>query len=198
MGGTNSGRRGGWNCTDEMRTLDVRKISRAGLLIPGDVFSWNWHRGGPTTGSVAFQVQADKVIFNYRRRSPPYSGGEAVNYPVRLDWTPCALGGQRVWWRCPAVGCGRRVAVLYAGPVFACRHCWRLAYRSQREPEHERAGRRADAIRERLGWEPGFLNGGGCKPSGMHWRTFQRLRAEHDTCVSQSIAGFLAHNPVRR
>ena len=198
MGGPNSGRRDGRYCTDDMRSLDVREIRRAGLLTPGDVFSWNWNRGGPTTGSVLFLVQADKVIFNYRRHRPPYSGGEEVNYPVWLDWTKCALGGQRVWWRCPALGCGRRVAVLYAGRVFACRHCWQLAYRSQREADHDRAARRADAIRELLGWEPGFLNGDGCKPSGMHWRTFQKLRAEHDTCVSQSIADFLERNPVRR
>ena len=108
-----------------------------------------------------------------------------------LDWTPCNLGGQRPWFRCPARGCGRRVAILYGGAIFACRHCYRLAYPSQRETADDRAARRADSIRERLGWEPGILNGPGLKPKGMHWRTFKRLKAEHDAFVAESLAGMM-------
>jgi hypothetical protein len=39
----------------------------------------------------------------------------------------------------------------------------------------------------RLGWEPGFLNGNGDKPKWMRWRTFERLAAEHDQFVTQSL-----------
>jgi hypothetical protein len=197
MGGLGSGRRGGRNCTDDMRALDVREVSRAGLLTAGDVFSWNWNRGRETTGSVQFKVEAERVIFNYRWRAPAYNGGAFENYPVWLDWTPCALGGRRVWWVCPAKGCSRRVAVLYAGSVFACRHCWKLAYRSQSEAGLDRAARLADAIRERLGWEPGFLNGHGDRPKGMHWATFAKLRAKHDACASASLADFFERYAVR-
>ena len=109
-----------------------------------------------------------------------------------LDWTPCTLGGQRVWWRCPAVGCGRRVAVLHGGRVFACRLCNRLAYRSQRETDYDRATRRADKLRNRLEWEPGILNGNGGKPKGMNWRTFERLQASHDFHVNATLAGMAA------
>jgi hypothetical protein len=49
-----------------------------------------------------------------------------------------------------------------------------------------------DTIRRRLGWEPGILNGSGLKPKGMHWRTFERLQAEHDAHVAQSLAGIAA------
>jgi hypothetical protein len=49
--------------------------------------------------------------------------------------------------------------------------------------------RRADTIRRRLGWEPGILNGDGGKPKGMHWRTFERLKAEHDDFANASLAG---------
>lgn len=118
-------------------------------------------------------------------------GGEwkDENHPVWLDWTPCNLGGQRPWFRYPARGCGRRVAILYGGGIFACRHCYRLAYPSQRETWDDRAARRADRIRNKLGWEPGILNGKELKPKGMHWRTFERLTAKHDTFVEQSLAG---------
>ena len=99
-----------------------------------------------------------------------------MEYPVPIEWTPCNYGGWRAWFRCPAAGCGRRVALLFLnGGIFACRQCGKLVYASQREHDTDLAIRRADKIRERLGWEPGILNGEGFKPKGMHWRTFERL-----------------------
>lgn len=62
----------------------------------------------------------------------------------------------------------------------------------RRQADDDRAARRADTIRRRLGWEPGILNGSGLKPKGMHWRTFERLQAEHDAHVAQSLAGIAA------
>lgn len=74
----------------------------------------------------------------------------------------------------------RWVDTVAGGAVFACRHCRKLAYEVQRETAGDRAIRRADAIRDRLGWQAGILNPDGWKPKGMHWRTFWRLKAEHD------------------
>lgn len=189
MGGYNSGRHGGRDCTDEMRALDIRKIRRAGLLVPGRAFSWQWSRNGEVFATINATSEPDGVVLDYRAREHQ---GEWVpmKYSVSVTWTECNYGGQRAWWLCPALRCGRRVAVLFGGKVFACRHCHHLAYRSQREQPHDRAGNSADRIRDRLGWEPGFLNGHGPKPKGMHWRTFRRLRAMHDLHVNSSIAGF--------
>jgi hypothetical protein len=69
--------------------------------------------------------------------------------------------GSRAWFICPAVGCGRRVAILYGGSIFACRHCYQFAHASSREDAGDRATRRADKLRARLDWEPGILNGRG-------------------------------------
>ena len=191
MGGFGSGRQGGGRCTDDMRPLDIRKIHRAGLLTPGRWFNWQWTCNDEVTATICLRVEVGRVVLNYRNQSHHHNQGEreSMNYPVQLDWTDCGFGGQRVWWRCPAVGCGRRVAVLHGGRVFACRHCHRLAYRSQREADHDRASRRADKLRDRLGWEPGILNGSGTKPKGMHWRTFERLQARHEAFVGVSLAG---------
>ena len=112
-----------------------------------------------------------------------------MNYAVWLDWTIFGFGGRRVWWLCPAVGCGRRVAVLHGGRVFACRQCNRLAYRSQREAAHDRATRRDCTIRQRLGWAAGILNGNGSKPKGMYWRTYWRLYAQHNQAQGEVLAG---------
>jgi hypothetical protein len=67
-----------------------------------------------------------------------------------------------------------------------------LAYPSQRETYDDRAARRADRIRDKLGWEPGILSGDGLKPKGMHWNTFERLTAQHDSFVQVSLTGFAA------
>ena len=191
MGGFGSGRHGSTRCTDDLRALDVRKIARAGLLITGRSLTWTWTCNGETTGVISIRVGADHARLVYRRQ-PDGAEWESLDYGVRLDWTPCPFGGRRVWWRCPAVGCGRRVAVLYGGRVFACRQCSRLSYRSQREADEDRATRRAGKLRERLGWEPGILNGDGDKPKGMHWRTFVRLQTEHGAHVNTSLAGMAA------
>ena len=191
MGGFNSGNHGGKSTTADMRALDVRKVQRDGLLRPGHSFGWSWTRGGETMASINIKVDSGGVTLDYRQRD---RGGEwqAMNYPVRLAWTACHYGGQRAWWLCPAVGCGRRVAVLYGGSVFACRHCQKLAYPSQRETPDDRATRRADKLRDRLGWEAGILNSNGGKPKGMHWITFARLEAQHDSLVNVSLAGAMA------
>ena len=80
------------------------------------------------------------------------------------------------------------MAILYIGKTPACRRCYGLAYRSERETLDKRATRQADKLRDRLGWEPGILNGNGPKPKGMHWRTFERLQARHDALVLVSFA----------
>lgn len=81
------------------------------------------------------------------------------------------------------------MAILFGGSIFACRHCHKLAYECQRETDDDRAMRRADTIRRRLGWEAGIANPEGGKPKGMHWRTFERLKAEHDAFANASWAG---------
>jgi hypothetical protein len=81
------------------------------------------------------------------------------------------------------------VAILYGGTIFACRHCYHLVYESQREAEDDRARRLAEKIRRRLGWPAGIANPDGGKPKGMHWRTFERLTAEHDAFANASWAG---------
>ena len=85
------------------------------------------------------------------------------------------------------MSCGRRVAILYGGGIFACRHCYRLAYASSREDVSDRAMRRADRLRERLGWRPGILNAEGGKPKWMRWRMFDRLTKQHDQLVARSM-----------
>ena len=133
------------------------------------------------------ETVAGRVTLDYSRRS---NGDEwqAIEYPVSLEWTGCTFGGRRAWFLCPGKGCGRRVAILFGGSIFACRHCQELVYACQRETADYRALRRSDKIRDRLGWPAGIANPEGGKPKGMHWRTFERLAEEHDAFVQVSLA----------
>jgi len=85
------------------------------------------------------------------------------------------------------------VAILYCGDIFpdyggifACRHCYGLAYRCQQENSFLRALRRMDKICERLGGDTTGIIPSlqyGKKPKGMHWRTYERLSDQYDTLV---------------
>jgi hypothetical protein len=175
-----------------MLRLDVRRFQRSGALEWRHPFRWQWKgRDDQVDATIDCLAAADHVLLEYRARVP---GGdwEPMQCRVPLDWTPCNYGGQRVWWRCPTSGCGRRVAVLFGARLFACRHCHRLAYRSQRETVADRAIRRGEHIRARLGWEPGILNPTGPKPKGMHWRTFDRLEREHYECARRAVDAMMA------
>jgi hypothetical protein len=195
MGGGGSGRRWHYsakNTTETYRSIDVRWLKREGMLSLGANRRITWSRGAEITGSINVRAEPDRVILDYRQRD---HGGEwqAENYPVNLTTTPCHIGGERHWFLCPARGCGQRVAVIYGGGIFACRKCHQLAYPSQREDPSDRAVRRADRLRARLGWPGGVLEGADWgKPKGMHWRTYERLCDEHDALNDIMSCNFMA------
>jgi len=191
MGGPGSGRRWHSNTketTESSRPLDIRKLQRAGVLVPGRWFGWEWTIAGWSVANIQVRVKAGRVVLVYRYRRRGDNDWQDVEQPINLEFTSCNLGGTRPWWLCPS--CGRRVAVLYGpGKHYACRHCYNLVYECQRETADDRAARRADRLRKRLGWQPGILNGNGWRPKGMRWRTYERHTAEHDAFVQVSLAG---------
>ena len=187
MGSSSSGNHGGKRITSDMRALDVRKVQREGGLEPGETFGCTWRRGGEVIAFVDLKMETDRVMLDYQRKVD--GEWQARRYAVKIAWTACHYGEQRAWWLCPGEGCGRRVALLYGGLRFECRHCHDLAYKSQRQTSDDRAYKRADQLRARLGWGPGIIHAPGGKPKGMHWRTFWRLHARYDTTVLQALGG---------
>ena len=85
----------------------------------------------------------------------------------------------------------RRVAVVYGGSIFACRHCYQLAYDSQREAAYSRALSRAQAIRMKLGGSPNMAEDFPDKPKGMHWRTYDLLCREAEDAQNRSCPPWL-------
>jgi hypothetical protein len=184
MGGFGSTR---WTWTgtkdtvESNRTLDINRLNRAGCLRSGYRGGWEWTRDGEWVASIWFRRDGDRLVLSYRVRG----SGEQwldVEQPTPIVWKPCRFGGARPYFICPGVvngiACGRRVAKLYGpGKYFLCRHCYRLAYSSQREDRHDRALRRANNIRIRLGGEPGMASAFPPRPKGMHHQTYERLQS---------------------
>lgn len=171
MGGRNSGRRYRYDTkttTNECLFLDSRYMKRQGFLVPGIGGTLRWSSGGHETGSIGFTVYADRLDLNYR------INGEPVKDSILLGKTPCNYGGHRYWFICPS--CGKRQAVLYSpAGLFRCRKCHGLPYSSQMESNSDRASRKANKLRKRLGGEEGALNPIPSRPKGMHNKTYDRI-----------------------
>lgn len=184
MGGFGSGRPSGSGrgTVEACRSIDVNRLRREGCLRAGWMGRWRWTRDGEKVASMSLRAEHDRLHLTYRVR---VGGGEweDVAETVRVVRVACRFGGARLYFVCPGVvngvACGRRVAKLHGpGRYFLCRHCHRLAHTSQSEGACDRALRRVNKIRKRLGGDPGMAAPFPSKPKGMWRRTYERLR-EH-------------------
>jgi hypothetical protein len=184
MGGPGSGRPGygGRTTVDECRSLDVNRLNREGCLSPGWAGCWQWTRDGEQTASIRMQAEANHLVLSYRWRAGD-GDWKDVEEPVAIFRVPCRFGGSRPYFQCPGVingnPCRRHVTKLYGdGRYFLCRNCYGLAYASQSESAWDRALRRTNRIRMRLGGDPDMAAQFPERPKGMWRRTYERLRDE--------------------
>ena len=196
MGRSGSGRRRTFALeTRDCRALDVRQLERCGMLSLRYTVDWAWWRGSERTGDINIRPEDHQVVLTYRHRSVGQHW-ETEEYAVRLERTACQFGGERAWFRCPASGCGKRVAILYGGEIFACRMCHRLTYPSQNRTPRERAGDRLEALRRRLlgGESDGSIfDPVPPRPKGMHRRTYARLARMYERGRQLSFVSLAAH-----
>jgi hypothetical protein len=184
--------------------IDVRDWNRRGYLRAGQSFTWSWNRAGKPIGSISVRTEADAAILTYRSQRPGEIESRPVQQRVPIVWTMCNLGGCRPWFRCIVYSgsrcCGRRAAILYAaGDLYACRHCYGLAYLSQRESPRFRNISRSRKIRMRLGGVEDLCAPFPPKPHGMHRSTYYRLRARGEA-ADREVSGQLRfpRGPLRR
>lgn len=140
---------------EHLRQLDVRRLQRDGALHPFGEAVLRWSRAGSATASLKVlptRCEAGRTLCIDLAYRHGRGGGrvEDLRYSVHLEWTRCNFGGWRPWFLCPTVGCGRRVAILYGGGVFACRSCHKLRYSSQLESRAERMLTRLGKVRSLL------------------------------------------------
>lgn len=179
MGGIGSGlgkRKNAKRTTEDLRALDVRALMREGHIAPG---------------------QEELII-----EIPSLAGAEIK---VRLVWKPSGMlaagvGDLRHYLRplleCPGkageLPCGRHAAILYLEerkppPQFLCRICLDLAYPSQRGSALDRAVRRREKARSKLGPDSAP------RPKGMHHETFVRLGHEYLAAYRENAARYNEH-----
>jgi hypothetical protein len=161
-------------CEDHHR-LDVRELARDGLLTSSGTVTWS--RSGRVTGTISVEGDGHGVSLAYA-----IDGMKFVER-VSLDKTAVHLGGYRPWFLCTT--CERRVAVLYGGERFRCRHCHGLRYASQREGKRHRAISRIQRVRSKLSGTADLTQPIPSRPRYMHHRTYQRL-VEEETAAWQA------------
>jgi len=198
LGGSGSGRwyrYGAKETTYGMINLDVNYLSRNGNFASNQLSYMTWSRDNEAICTINTRMEGPYLVLGYRRRlrNGDWQGSEER---VLLSYTSCNYGGRRPWFICPgvknSVPCQRRVAKLYAaGSYLLCRHCYNLAYDSQREALRHRLLYKAQGIRRRLGGSVDMGEPFPWKPKGMHWKTYERLRrkAEHAELRSDGMLG---------
>jgi hypothetical protein len=186
MGGLGSGRSSSYPTTlDDLQKIDLPYLRRKHLLTPGYSGSLRWSRGGREIVSIGFLVDHDRIMLRYRARDHGTGAWQDIVEPMLFLRTRQALGGERLWLACP--GCGRGCAALYGGRRFRCRWCAGLPYASQHETRDDRLLSRAQDIRVRLGGSASLDEPFPGKPKGMHWKTYDRLRAVSERCAHISL-----------
>ena len=197
MGGYGSGRQGGRLVVEDCLSLDINKLLRDGLLVPGwrvapSILRWTETRTGRETAAMAFVADLADPGAAWMRLA--FGSGEGASRrehecTIRLATTRPRFGGLRWWFVCPLSG--RRCGTLHlphGASVFASRQAWRLDYHSQRlspwEREMRTARDRASRIRRRLG---GTVTGHAAvhedappRQRGMWRSTYERLQRELD------------------
>jgi hypothetical protein len=136
MGGYGSGRRDDKKTTVEScRALDMADLHRLGILqrdaSHAGVLTLK-NAAGAERASVGHELQTEPGAAGLRVHYT-VRGDTPVDYRVQLETTRVHFGGERWWFQCPGVECGRRVRKLYIGPggtYFVCRHCYNLTYDS--------------------------------------------------------------------
>ncbi len=144
MGGVGSGRFGPGGekrmlRVDECISLDIGSIRGKGCLV-----SREWHPEDPEASSLIFRSiritdqnrKCVKLVLKIFDGTNPDQPPERFDISLKLVWTPCNLSGERPWFRCSGVDCGRHVRILYSPPgmkTFLCRNCWRLSFGSRQK-----------------------------------------------------------------
>ncbi|MGA3150526.1 MAG: hypothetical protein ABSD10_02870 [Candidatus Saccharimonadales bacterium] len=126
---------------DNLLSIDLSYIKQQGYLKGIMSGTLSWTSGfSDSKSSVSFTANIfdDFPYFSLSYQQTDRWSGEkkSFNYKVRLESTPCNLGGERWWFICPLVingrSCERRVRKLYKdGDHFGCRHCYDLTYESR-------------------------------------------------------------------
>lgn len=178
MGGLGSGGHNskGRRIVEGFYRLDASALKRLGALEAGyeGELSWKGSNGRP---GPAFRLKAATgrihLTYCWRKGDGPWTLQEEQ---VLLTHHPRHFGGRETYFLCP--NCARTAKRLYgAGVRYLCRTCHGLVHASSQERPGNRATRKNQKLRRKLGVEIGLGEWIGPKPKGMHQKTFEKISA---------------------
>jgi hypothetical protein len=140
-------------------------------LHQGIVLNFSRASQSDKCGLIGLRVETDRLVLIYRNRQ---NGGQWEQIKDEIFFTLCP-------------GCNQRVAIIYGGKYYRCRHCHNLTYSSQQESESDRLMRKARKIRSQLGASKNLSVPILFKPKNIHQKTFDRLRKTADDASNRSI-----------
>ena len=158
--------------------VDINQLREKGCLRPGWSSSCQWIVGNEVA-SINLLAEADRLSLSFTLRVGD-GKWEDMTEAIPIVHLPCRFGGSRPYFICPGPGdgtdCGRRITKLHLSHrYFLCRHCNQLAYASQFEQPWQRALRRANKLKQRLGIDVEIGDPFPDKPKGMWKSTYGRL-----------------------
>ncbi len=197
MGGVGSGRRwngGGRKTVEACPSIDANLMNREKRLRPG---TWGVWRAPGEGYDIGYSTSEEGLRLAFEV-SASGGGWKSIRQAVAVVRVPCPLGGERAYFVCSGLdgtSCGRRAVKLYADRRgFFCRQCLGLAYASQNEDAWDRARRRAQKARLRIGGGPDvnaplpFI-----KPKNMQYRKFSRLYRSAEEAKDRAVEAFIAN-----
>jgi hypothetical protein len=164
--------------------LDVRELHRADLFRHRELairLSLRW------PGIVQMRTSPHLIQIELRNQLVPQI--------IRISWTRCHYGGFRPWLHCPY--CDGRAAKLLRGLAgYGCRRCvGNPVYATQRKSTDSRRHFQACKLRLRLGGVASLTAPFPERPSGMHRRTYLRLR-HHGEQLEAGLSERLRNKPA--
>jgi len=146
---------------------------------------WSWN--GHVRCSIGYEINTMSYPGWLRVYYANTNGDKCYDYKIYFTVTCPHYGGERLWFLCPVQGCGKRVAVLYLGKIFACRHCQNMVYSCQNEDRGQRLLSKAQKIHRQLGGDWAVDSSPPPKPKGMHWKTYRRKVVEMEAADNYSM-----------
>lgn len=168
MGGFGSGR---WTRSEakprtfDYKSVDIRRLARIKALEAGTEVCFD---SGESLKVISVGLSLEVLFFG---------DNFLQNSRVSVRFRPCALGGQRALFECPA--CHRPVFLLYKRHgSFKCRQCADLSYVSQSEDPVSRSMRKTTKLLRKLSRDACLMTGVPDRPKGMHRLTYAKLSSK--------------------
>ena len=157
---------------EQFRKLDAAYLQKQGILTDGWRGHISWTTRSGDKPSISIDGERDSVLIHYRARSDDADEWTPIRERFDIEWSPRHLGGAQAYFLC--CRCNRRSRFLYLANLrFRCRTCHRLIHASSQEQPGNRATRKNQKLRGKLGASLA-LGDFVARPKGMHQRTYQR------------------------